>query len=173
MSDIAKLFLFVFVLMGCFGYVANIVEGFYTRRDVAAMRLLLDQRLAVYSGPITDDRRIERLESGMLILHEGQKALTAKVDLLALKLNHYTPPIDTTQGLSILSIPTGQREIESIEPIVIEGRTYSNPKLMQVIHWLEANPDKRGLTVREIETLTGVSKSWVAVAKKYKNETAT
>lgn len=62
----------------------------------------------------------------------------------------------------------GQGEMDKITPVIIDGETYTSPKLMQVIKWLQVNPDKRDLTVRDIATLTGVSKSWVAIAKKYK-----
>lgn len=54
--------------------------------------------------------------------------------------------------------------------VVIEGKSYDSPKLFAVIDWLTANPDKRDWSVRQIAEATGVSKSWVAVAKKYKPE---
>lgn len=74
-----------------------------------------------------------------------------------------TLPVQSVQSVDKpLDKPT-----EPITPVVIDGQTYTSPKLMQVIKWLEGNPDRRNDTVREIADLTGVSKSWVAIAKKY------
>lgn len=61
-------------------------------------------------------------------------------------------------------------EMDKPETVIIDGTTYTSSKLMKVIQWLKSNPDKRVLTVREIATLTDVSKSWVAIAKKYKED---
>lgn len=52
--------------------------------------------------------------------------------------------------------------------IVIENRVYDSPKLFLIIDWLKANPDKQEWSVREIASVIDVSKSWVAIAKKYK-----
>lgn len=63
-----------------------------------------------------------------------------------------------------------QWTVDSPKTVVIEGRVYDSPKLFAVIDWIDQNPDKRDWSVRQIADATGVSKSWVAVAKKYKKD---
>lgn len=63
-----------------------------------------------------------------------------------------------------------REEMDNPRAIVIDGQTYTSSKLIKVINWLKANPNKSNLTVREIAQITDVSKSWVAIAKKYKED---
>lgn len=69
-----------------------------------------------------------------------------------------------------LSIPVHSMDkpVDTVKTVIIEGKAYTSSKLNQVIDWLNNNPDKAELTVREISMFTGVSKSWVAIAKKHK-----
>lgn len=78
--------------------------------------------------------------------------------------------LEATHELRSASVPTVQCPVDRVDSrktLIIEGRTYDSPKLFSVLDWLNANPDKANLSVRQIAELTGVSKSWVAIAKKY------
>lgn len=57
--------------------------------------------------------------------------------------------------------------MDSTKTVVIEGRSYDSPKLFTAIEWLKNNADKRNWSLRDIEKEIGISKSWIAVARKY------
>lgn len=57
-----------------------------------------------------------------------------------------------------------------INEITDKGALYTratHPKLFEVIDLLDKDRDRRALPVRDLATLTGVSKSWCAVAKRF------
>lgn len=69
---------------------------------------------------------------------------------------------------SVSSLSSGQTGHPQI--IVDQGRTYTrqtHPALFKVVDLLADDKTKRGASVRQLETLTGVSKSWCSVAKRY------
>lgn len=126
--------------------------------DVRGAVLWLDE-LVEYYGDTADRHATEQTRLLQDIL-DALRLISS--DLNALRQTQQNNPqlVQSVQSVD-------KEEMDRITPVVIDGQTYTSPKLMQVIRWLEVNPTKRNMTVREIAEETGVSKSWVAIAKKY------
>lgn len=81
-------------------------------------------------------------------------------------------PVDSVHLSTERPVSSGQRPVVIID----KGTEYtrdSHPKLFAVVDWLEDNPGARDMPIRAIAdafknaTDESVSKSWVAVAKRY------
>lgn len=73
---------------------------------------------------------------------------------------------EAVRGGGLSSVSSGQVDI-----IVEAGKTYrraTHPLLFRVVDLLEGDKAKREWTVRALAAETGVSKSWCAVAKRYR-----
>lgn len=91
---------------------------------------------------------------------------------LSAKLDGFSPSGHSGQ----LSIEGKRDEIVYTKPDVIEtdGTVFqraTHPLLFQVVDRLVDDAQVRGLSVRKLAALTGVSKSWCAVAARYWKET--
>ena len=126
----------------------------------------------------TDDLTSVLIENSELA-YEDRLAIVAAINAQTVVLNQILVHLQTFPTQSLSQLNTSSPPVQSVQsvdkpmdtviiPVVIDGQTYTSPKLMQVIKWLEVNPGRRNDTVREIAEVTGVSKSWVAIAKRYK-----
>lgn len=69
---------------------------------------------------------------------------------------------------SLSTVSSGQTGHPEI--IIDQGKTYTrqtHPALFRVVDLLADHKEHRAVPVRQLETLSGVGKSWCAVAKRY------
>lgn len=105
-----------------------------------------------------------------------QAKLDALINVLSTRLDSLPSRIAGELGgvqpaFSSSIVSSGQSgQAVQINEIADKGTIYTrmtHPKLFEVVDLLDGDRDKRMLSVRDLAFLTGVSKSWCAVAKRY------
>ncbi len=128
-------------------YLHNLPE-----RIIDALQIVSSGSVVITTPTITVDmeRRVERLEAGILILHKSVQALEAgqelegyKLDQILTALQHYTP--------------TKQHYIEPVQSVqLIEQPRYS-AQLTRAMNWIREFDSNHTRPIREIADRAGVS----------------
>lgn len=167
LGDVEKIILFLFTVMGCAAYIGTTVIMMENRKETVAIRALLEQRLEVYSTnsptiSVDIERRVERLEAGILILHKSVQALEAGQKLEGYKLDEILAALQSNH--------TALQPTISAIPAVVprdlgHGTGYSlerqSLQLQAAVAWLKSNDRELKLTTREAERLSGIPRNTI------------